>query len=399
MFSSTHKNMRLLYHLRHCAIAGQLITIAFVSVILHIPLPLFPLLLIISISAALNGYTHWLLRHRPDISDTMILWQLLVDIVALCGLLYFTGGATNPFASLFILQVVFAAVTLPARQVWCVTILTILCYTALMRWNIEMPYLQHHHIGGFFNLHVQGMWISFLLLAVIIAGCVMYMNQIIRTQQSLLAQSETMARLATFATHAAHHLGTPLATIAALSEQCPAPLSGKIQTQLTRCKMLLTQITDSGGAARAEDCTPITLAAFFDDVLKEWRIHRPDAVLDVTLPHTSSPLLLIERGFYDALLNLLNNAADASPHNIRFTAQWDDAHLTIDIYDKGEGIAPSIRETLGTIGVTNKPEGLGLGLFLSKYTICRLGGTLQLMPHEEGGTHTQITLPLKGLTL
>jgi two-component system sensor histidine kinase RegB len=44
-------------------------------------------------------------KARKVVSDTFVFIQLLLDIVTLTTLLYFTGGAANPFVSLFMLPV------------------------------------------------------------------------------------------------------------------------------------------------------------------------------------------------------------------------------------------------------------------------------------------------------
>jgi two-component system sensor histidine kinase RegB len=51
-------------------------------------------------------------------------------------------------------------------------------------------------------------------------------------------------------------------------------------------------------------------------------------------------------------------------------------------------------ENLGQAFVTNKADGLGLGLFLSRATLTRFGGTVSLQNAPEGGTITEIILPL-----
>ena len=42
---------------------------------------------------------------------------------------------------------------------------------------------------------------------------------------------------------------------------------------------------------------------------------------------------------------------------------------------------------------TTKGKGFGLGLFLSKASVTRAGGSVKLYSHEEGGTLTELRLP------
>lgn len=54
-------------------------------------------------------------------------------------------------------------------------------------------------------------------------------------------------------------------------------------------------------------------------------------------------------------------------------------------------------DRLGQAFVTDKADGLGLGLFLSQATVSRFGGSVSLQnaPNSEPGTLTHIRLPLE----
>jgi two-component system sensor histidine kinase RegB len=396
---STYKNLKLLWWLRNIAITGQIIAILVVTQALEIPLQIIPLVLILSVSAGLNMLTWLRIKRAPAISEREFFIQLLLDMAALFWLLYFTGGATNPFTSLFILQVVFAAVTLPALYTWITSGIAVALYTALMFWNIEVPYLKHHHIGDFFSLHVQGMWISFILLASIVAWFVVRMNATIRRQDALLAQAEKIAALGTLATSAAHELGTPLATMAVMAGDYETETSRRFIEQISRCKQILSGITAAGGVARAESGAPIQMDIFLNQLAEEWKNDHPYIGFKADLSATGQQRILVEHGFRQALINLLNNAADASPEYVRLKAESSSQVLMIQVCDKGAGIAEEVSQSLGEAGVTNKADGLGLGLFLAKSVVTRLGGTLELENAPEKGTIAVVSLPIRRLTV
>lgn len=96
-----------------------------------------------------------------------------------------------------------------------------------------------------------------------------------------------------------------------------------------------------------------------------------------------------------SILNLLNNAADASPAKVEISINWTRENATLDIRDYGEGLDPLAVDELGEPFVTDKDDGLGLGLFLSRATLTRFGGTVKLQNAAGGGTHTQMILPLQ----
>ena len=96
-----------------------------------------------------------------------------------------------------------------------------------------------------------------------------------------------------------------------------------------------------------------------------------------------------------SILNLLNNAADASPAKVEISINWTRENATLDIRDYGEGLDPLAVDELGKPFVTDKSNGLGLGLFLSRATLTRFGGTVKLQNAAGGGTHTQMILRLQ----
>ncbi len=63
------------------------------------------------------------------------------------------------------------------------------------------------------------------------------------------------------------------------------------------------------------------------------------------------------------------------------------------IRDHGPGVPPAIAEAIGKPFITTKGKGFGLGLFLSKASVTRAGGSVKLYSHEQGGTLTELRLP------
>ncbi|HOY24290.1 MAG TPA: ATP-binding protein, partial [Cellvibrio sp.] len=94
-----------------------------------------------------------------------------------------------------------------------------------------------------------------------------------------------------------------------------------------------------------------------------------------------------------AIINLLNNAADASPENVRVEIQLDQQDLSWQIVDQGEGIADDVSSILGKETVSTKASGLGIGMLLSHTTIKRYGGSVEQLPNKPRGTITTIRLP------
>ena len=100
-----------------------------------------------------------------------------------------------------------------------------------------------------------------------------------------------------------------------------------------------------------------------------------------------------------SLLNILNNAADANPLNVEVTLRWSVREVQLSIRDHGLGLAPHNLESLGDPFVTDKADGLGLGLFLSRATLNRFGASIRVQNAAGGGLLTEIVLPLSNTAM
>ena len=190
--------------------------------------------------------------------------HLFSDVLILAALLYFTGGSTNPFVSLFLLPLTLAAAALPGRYTWAIATAAVICYSFLMVWYFPIP---HQH-GINFNLHVLGMWFGFVLSAILISYFAVKMSATLRERDRALAlarenalRDERLVSLGTLAAGAAHELGTPLATMAVLAKDLESECAGRpgvaepfqvLRGQIARCKDILSQLAVSAGQARAE---------------------------------------------------------------------------------------------------------------------------------------------------
>jgi two-component system sensor histidine kinase RegB len=108
-------------------------------------------------------------------------------------------------------------------------------------------------------------------------------------------------------------------------------------------------------------------------------------------------MLRVDAGFSQALISLLDNAADASEmagsHRIVMTIMADAQRVQIAIDDDGVGLGERVQRVAGRLIFTTKSHGFGLGLALSHAHLERLQGEVTLAARAEGGTRTLITLP------
>jgi two-component system sensor histidine kinase RegB len=404
--------LRRLFILRLYAITGQLLVILGVNYGLQIALPLLPMLAVIALSGLLNLVT-WVRLQQPWPATTLeFMAHLLVDVMALTVLLFYSGGSTNPFVSLYLLPIIIAAISLPALYAWGLTLLSVAAYSLLLLVYLPLNMPQNDMA---FNLHVVGMWINFIVSAVLIAYFVSRMAESIRSRDQALAQArennlrnEQIVALGSLAAGAAHELSTPLATMAIVTgelqrEQGDNPAWADslqiLRQQLAACKAILTQLTAEGGAARAEGGHLLAVDTYLDGLVGRWQLLRPGTLLtthwDGARP---APQVLADTTLDQALLNLFNNAADSGSASVDLLANWHGTLLQLDILDRGRGFDQAALQRAGEVFFTTRQTegGLGLGLFLANATLERLGGSVRMLPRPGGGTQVAVSLPLHG---
>ena len=425
-----HSHLRRLVMLRTIAVAAQCATLALVYHFLAMELQWLPMLATIAALAGLNLITWLRLRNDSPVSNAELFAQLCADVLALSVLLYYGGGSTNPFISLFLLPLVIAAATLPHSYTWAMTGITTGCYTLLMKFYVPLP-LTHGVIDeaqvdmsgmdmshamppdDAFNMHVIGMWLGFVISAVVVAYFVVRMAHAVRERDETLAKAreetlrnERIVALGIQAAGAAHEMGTPLSTLAVVigelkRDQAVLPEwrdnLAILDDQVQACKRILGKLLTNAQDTETQAMQP--LEQFLAATLDEWQLLRPTVHCHYQACAQPVPQMNIDPALRAALLNLLNNAADASPEEINIEAHWDADNFTLLIHDHGKGLTPEAVARAGSAFFTTKEEGRGLGLLLANATVERMGGKVRLFNREGGGATTEIILPLHPRTL
>ncbi|MGX1587594.1 ATP-binding protein [Brevundimonas diminuta] len=414
------RNMLLLIQLRWLAVIGQVATIVIVHWGLGIHLPLGPLLLAPTALAVMNLVSAPVTLRRKVVTDPEILLALCVDVAALSWLLYFSGGATNPFAALYLMQVVLAAVLLRPAYAWGFVLATGACLAFLAIWRqpLDLPAGADARLG----LIQQGALINFILIAVLLVAFVTRTSQNVRARDAYLAEARQQAaeqdhivRMGLLASGAAHELGTPLASLSViLSDWRRMPALNRdedmvqdieqMQAEVERCKSIVTNILMSAGEARGEAPTVTTLKAFLQEIIAEWSDKSGEA-MRVTLdgPAPGNPSIIVDPALKQVFSALLDNAHEAGARNLEVRAAADAGGLFIAFEDDGPGFSSAILEKLGQPYQSTKARaGSGLGLFLLVNVMRKLGGTVVAVnrPKAQGGAAgamVRLTLPIDAL--
>ena len=216
------RSMQQLVQLRWIALVGQVATILFVHYALAIRLPLAAMLGVAACLAAFNlaSLLYW--RRRHHVGDPALLAALLVDVAALTAQLHLSGGITNPFVFLFLLQVAVGAVLLPAWASRVVVVASAAGVLGLVAFPGPVS-IAADPSRGMADPWLQGLLICFMLTAILAALFIGRIAGILRMRDARLAdlrqqaaEEEHIVRMGLLASGAAHELGTPLATLSVL---------------------------------------------------------------------------------------------------------------------------------------------------------------------------------------
>jgi two-component system sensor histidine kinase RegB len=438
---NARQNLKWLFILRNMLIVAASLLLIISAYGLNIRLPEGQLWMVIVSIISVNVYTSMRLQTDDPVSELEIFSQLTIDVLAIAAFMYLTGGASNPIIWVFLLPLIVTAIMLPQFYAWYMVALTTTMYTILIAHNIPLPSIEPHmpdptrlqpddmaHYSmllnayaasdrHYYDLHMFGMWFGFVFSAGLVAFFVVELAKTLKTQERSLAiarenalRDERVIALGTLAASAAHDMGTPLGTIAIVAHELRQEfpqhrfpdLHEKIdivQQQVDRCKKALSVMSASAGEIRAESGSVMRVTGYLDNVINLWRTQKPTAKLNLFIDpdNVDEAEIIAERTLTHALINILNNAAEASGDNrkgIEFHAVWDLRLMHIKIRDYGPGFPPEMVGNAGRQPLISKKHGLGVGLFLTYSAIYRLGGSIELYNMKPHGACIDITLPL-----
>lgn len=407
-----------LVRLRWGSVAGQAVIILVASRLVRLPLPLGTLLGLTGLMAASNAMLHGWLRTGGGVSRTSVGAILAFDIAQLTGLLYASGGASNPFSVFYLVQITAAAATLGSRWTWFLAALGVSAYAGLFSLPLPDAGDGGIHAAHDFARHLRTMWVALTLAGALTAFFVTRLTAAvarrdgeIASMRDAAARRERLAALSTLAAAAAHELATPLTTVAVAAGELeravsvlPADLAPRllddvrlVRSEVSRCSQILEGIGVDSGHTAGEMPARFTGADLAAAVLARLP---PAAAGRVHATHPDAgPILFLPRQALARIVSsLVKNSLDASPAGADvFVEIAAGAALDITVTDRGAGMTPDVAARAGEPFFTTKPpgQGTGLGLFLARSLAEQLGGSLHLDSAPGRGTVVRLRLPLE----
>lgn len=403
-------NMRQLVQLRWLAVAGQLVAILGVHFGLGIALPLTEMLALVAFLGVANLAIAVAVR-RNRIGPFKLALALLLDMAALTAQLYLSGGASNPFILLLLMQVVLGAILLEGSAVWLIMSVAALCYAGLSiaYRPLAFPAGLAGRTTALFSL---AGWLGFVLAALLLVLFIGRISRNLRARTIFLtelrnraAEEDSIVRMGLFASGAAHELGTPLATLSVIlgdwrrdpklsaDEEVAAEVEVML-AEVERCKGIVTDILHSAGEPRDEALARMAACEFVQAIVNDWAPTHPSTPIRLHCDTGEDRELIADPALRQALWSLFDNAAEASPNDVavQVTARGDE--LCVSVIDVGPGFNADQIASIGEPYQSTKGAGHGVGLFLAVIVARRLGGRLDARNRDAGGAEVRLFLPL-----
>lgn len=399
-------SIRALVRLRWIALAGQALTILAVVGLFGAPLPLGPVFGLLSI-LALSNLVVGRLQHldRGQVTGAV----LFLDVLLLTGLLALSGGPTNPFSVLFLVHVMLAAIITTRRWTWIIAAASSAGFASLFVLSLPLPPELgggHHHMHqGSFSAHLQGMWLAYSLSAIAIGVFVSQLSAELRRERDRQEQTSRLLGLAALAAGAAHEIGNPLGTIRIAAGELEAELRSRggspellsdvqlIHQEVARAKAVLQRMASSAGELAGEAILPLDVEGFLGRVVAQVDGTRIRLDIDPGLPRVRWPA----EATTQALSQLLGNALQASAPSgeVHVGAHLRGDGIALEIQDEGVGMDASVLARVGEPFFTTRPaRGMGLGVFVARSLVERMGGQMSIESRTGKGTTVSVWLPL-----
>jgi len=412
-----HHNLTWLVHLHWWAIAGQTVLIAAAQAFTRLGLPLGTLALVLAGEGLLN-LGLWAVSRRAHATDAVIGAVMVADALVLTVVLGLTGGAANPFSTLYLVNVALAAVLLPPRWSWLVLGVSLGGFAGLFAHErlYDSAYHIHPDMGleGLIRTHLVGMWLALALASVFVVFFVQRLTHVLAVRERELretrtqaVQREKLAALATLAAGAAHELSTPLSTIAIVAKELQRSLKDSVapevradlqlvRDQIARCREILDRMSAQSGANMGEPFVSIGVAQWIEQALAAL-VPRDRVRVEVFPPAGEVAIFGPPKALAETLRGLLKNAVQASPAGAEVVLRTAivDGRVRATVVDRGKGMAPEVLVRVGEPFFTTKVpgEGMGLGLFLTRALAEQLGGEFRITSSPGAGAEATIDLP------
>jgi two-component system sensor histidine kinase RegB len=406
-----------LINIRWVAILGQFITISIVYFYFNFSFNIEYCYLLVLFSSFLNIFLQIRSKKTELLSNKQATFSILYDLFQLSGLLFLTGGLTNPFSIFIVAPITTAAGFLNLRSSILIGFLSIVLIIILSLFYFELPGIENNYL--FPKFYILGLALALCTTIIFLAIYSQRLaiesaqrSEAFNVLQQIFLREQELKSLGGLAAAAAHELGTPLNTISLVAKELKKEIGSNkkfnqdldlLISQSKRCSNILKQISKNPYTEKEDN--------FFDKASFRIVVHE---VVDLLKDLSKKKIIINDDEYKEdylitkkieiiySLKNIIDNALKFSSDKIEIFLLSNEEQLRIKVEDDGVGFSKQILGFLGDPYINKKDldknkEGLGLGIFIAKVFLERLSAIINFYNLEGKGAVVDISWQKKDL--
>ena len=278
-------NRKTYINLRWIAIIGQFTAINLATFFFKYEFSFIKANLVVLIGAISNiylisFYVKNLLSNRTAFNF------LIIDILQLTFLFYFTGGVLNPFIIFLIIPSVFASLSLEKKTNYILILFTLISIIILTFFfeNTDLPLPERELIKDYyyfsipFSLIIALFFLNFF--AILFSEESSLRKDALDKIQQLIAKEHELVSLGGQAAAAAHSLATPLSTIKLITQELSKSLKGNkdiekdiilLTDQVERCNQILKKLSINPAIDDEFIEYELTLSNYVSEIIRSFK--------------------------------------------------------------------------------------------------------------------------------
>ncbi|MBT8378402.1 MAG: HAMP domain-containing histidine kinase [Ignavibacteria bacterium] len=400
------------------------------------------LILIITVSIFIyNLFFHYLRRFvKFDIESfnpmSVSLLQMILDLISLSLLVYYTGGIESPLYMLFVFHMIIGSLILPGAVVYTIASIFVLIFATMITLE-HTGVLIHHHVNGLLDFHlynnlyfVTAYLATFSLMIFVSVHLANGIARQLYNREKDLVDSIKKINMAEkekqqYIMGIVHEIKTPIAAVTSyldlILQKFLGPVDEKVEEKLLRAKTRSDE-----GIQMINDVLNVSKLKLYDQFNEEeieleklvcGVIRRRQPFADARLvtikfidERKNKDKLIGDRYLLDiAISNLVGNSVkyNSDGGKVEIRAKDINGTVSVEVCDDGIGIArdelPKIFSDFFRASNAKKAstEGSGLGLSVVKKIIERHNGSIiakspsRMAKKDQPGSCFTIELPLK----
>jgi len=406
-----------LINVRWVAIFGQFLTISIVYFYFNFNFNIKYCYLLVLFSSFLNFFLQIRSKKADLLSNKQATFSILYDLFQLFGLLFLTGGLTNPFSILIVAPITIAAGFLNLRSSILIGFLSIALTIILSFFYFELPGLENNYL--FPKFYILGLTLALcttiIFLAIYSQKLAMenaQRNEAFNVLQQIFLREQELKSLGGLAAAAAHELGTPLNTISLVAKELKKEIGSNTKfnqdldlliSQSKRCSEILKQISKNPYTEKEDKfLDKASFKIIVHEIIDSFKDQSKKKIIINEDDYKKDYLITKKIEIIYSLKNIIDNALKFSSNKIEIFLLSNEDELRIKVEDDGEGFSKQILRFLGDPyinkkDIENNKDGLGLGIFIAKVFLERLSAIINFYNLEDKGAAVDISWQKKDL--